>query len=109
MPEVFFFKNWAEVFFFILLVIGFLVALASPSAVMSYIVIFICGLIAGRLIYDRKHKGLFPYFIIIIGFFIGYLLGAYRGEREVMSVLFVLGALIGYYIYDKGLLRDLRY
>ncbi|MBW2980107.1 hypothetical protein KY360_01670 [Candidatus Woesearchaeota archaeon] len=105
----FFFKNWAEVFFFILLVLGFLVALATPSAVMSYIVIFICGLIAGRLIYDRKNKGLFPYFIIIIGFLIGYLLGAYRGEREVMSVLFVIGALIGYYVYDKGVLRDLRF
>ncbi len=105
----FYFRNWAEVFFFILLVLGFLIALAAPSAVISYIVIFISGLIAGRLMYDRKDKGVFPYFLIIIGFFIGYLLGAYRGEREVMSVLFILGALIGYYIYDKGILRDLRY
>jgi uncharacterized membrane protein YeaQ/YmgE (transglycosylase-associated protein family) len=105
----YFFRNWAEVFFFILLVLGFLIALAAPSAVVSYIVIFISGLIAGRLMYDRKNKGVFPYFIIIIGFFIGYLLGAYRGEREIMSVLFVLGALIGYYVYDKGFLRDLRY
>lgn len=105
----FYYKNWAEVLFFILLVIGFLVALFAPSAVVSYIVIFISGLIAGRLIYDRKGKGMFPYFLIIIGFFIGYLLGAYRGEREIMSVLFVLGALIGYYIYDKGILRDIRY
>jgi uncharacterized membrane protein YeaQ/YmgE (transglycosylase-associated protein family) len=105
----FYFKNWAEVFFFSLLVLGFLIALAAPSAVISYIVIFISGLIAGRLMYDRKDKGVFPYFLIIIGFFIGYLLGAYRGEREVMSVLFVLGALISYYAYDKGILRDLRY
>ena len=105
----FYFKNWAEIFFFILLVIGFVVALMSPSAVITYIVIFIYGLIAGRMVYERKGKGIFPYVIIIVGFVIGFLIGAYRGEREVMSVLFILGTMIGYYVYDRGLLRDLRY
>ena len=105
----FLFKNWAEFFFFILLVIGFLVALLSPSAVISYMTIFICGMIAGRMLYERKSKGLFPYYLIIIGFFIGFMLGAYHGDREVMLVLFVLGALISYFVYNKGIIRDLRY
>ncbi|MBW2983670.1 hypothetical protein KY361_01000 [Candidatus Woesearchaeota archaeon] len=105
----YFFRKWAEVVFIIILVIGFVIALVSPSAAISYIVIFICGLFAGRVIYERKGRGMFPYFLIIIGFFIGYLIGAYRGEREVMAVLFVLGGLIGYYIYDKGILRDIRF
>ncbi len=104
-----YFQNWAEWWFFVLLISGFVFALFAPSAVVSYMVIFACGLIAGRMIYDRKGRGIFPYMIIIIGFLIGYLLGAYRGEREIMSVLFVLGALICYYIYDKGLLRDLKF
>ena len=105
----YYFKNWAEIFFFILLIIGFLIALMAPSAVVSYIVIFVCGMICGRMIYERKDKGIFPYFIIILGFFVGYLLGAYRGEREIMSVLFILGALISWYVYDKGILRDIRF
>lgn len=104
-----YFKNWAEWWFFVLLIIGFIIALFAPSAVVSYMVIFVCGLIAGRMVYERKNKGIFPYLMIIVGFLIGYLLGAFRGEREIMSVLFVLGALISYYIYDKGLLRDLRF
>ena len=105
----YFFRKWAEVVFFIILVIGFVIALVSPSAVISYIVIFVCGLFAGRVLYERKNRGVFPYFLIIIGFLIGYLLGAFRGEREVMAVLFILGTLIGYYVYDKGILRDIRF
>ena len=109
MVSTFFFKNWAEVFFFIILVIGFIIAILSPSAVISYITIFVCGVIAGRMLYERKGKGIFPYYIIIIGFLIGFILGSYHGDKEVMTVLFVLGAIISYHVYNKGIIRDIRY
>lgn len=105
----YFFRKWAELAFIVILIIGFIIALLSPSAVITYIVIFVSGLFAGRVIFERKGRGVFPYYIIIIGFLIGYLIGAFRGEREVIAVLFVLGTLIGYYIFEKGILRDIRF
>jgi len=105
----YFFRSWAEFLFFVLLIIGFLFSLAAPSAVLSYIIIFAAGMMAGRLIYERKQKLQFPYYLIIIGFLIGYLIGARYGNWQVIMVLFVLGSLTSYYMHDKGIIRDIRY
>ena len=77
----FFFKSWAELFFFAVMIMGFIVSLwaTSFSAVISYIVIFLSGMIGGKLLYERRKKLTFPYYIIIIGFLIGYVIGTYYG------------------------------
>ena len=107
----FFFKNWAEFFFFAVMVAGLIVALwaTSFSAVISYIVVFLSGMIGGRLLYDRRKKLTFPYYLIIIGFLIGYVIGTYYGSRKVVIILFVLGVLLSYHLHKKGYIRDVPY
>ena len=102
-------KNWMEFFFLVIAVIGVLIALSAPSAVISYIIIFLSGIIAGRLICERKDKIKFPYLIIVLGFFIGYLIGVYYGSRIVVVVLFMLGSILGYNLYEKKILKDVTY
>ena len=105
----FFFKNWAEFFFFVIMVLGLIVALwaTSFSAVISYIVVFLSGMIGGRVLYERKKKLTFPYYIILAGFLIGYVIGTYYGSRKVVIILFVLGILFSYHLYNKGYVRDI--
>ena len=105
----FFFKSWAEFFFFVLMVIGFIIALIAPSAVISYIVVFLSGMIGGRLLYERKKKLTFPYYIIITGFLIGFVLGSRYGSRKVVIVLFVLGILLSYHLHNKGYIKDITF
>ena len=107
----FYFKNWAEFFFFIVMVIGFIVSIwaTSFSAIISYIVVFLSGMIGGRLLYYRKQKLVFPYYIIIIGFLIGYLIGTYYGSRQVVVILFILGVLFSYHLHNKGYIRDVPF
>ena len=105
----FFFKSWAEFFFFIVMILGFVIALTAPSAVISYIIIFISGMVGGRLIYDRKKKLTIPYYIIIIGFMIGFLIGTVYGSRKVVIVLFILGVLLSYHLHNKGYIRDFSF
>ena len=102
-------KNWVELLFLTLMIIGILIALSAPSAIISYIIIFLSGMFAGRLIYERKNKITFPYLLIIIGFVLGYLLGVYYGSKRVTIALFILGAVISYRLYDKKILRDVKY
>ena len=104
-----FYKNYWEFLFFVLAVIGIVVALLAPSAVISYVVIFLSGIFAGRLIYSRKNKVQFPYFMIIAGFVIGYLIGVYYGSKMIVALLFVVGAIIGYKLFDKKILKDTKY
>ena len=91
------------------MIIGFIIAIIAPSAVISYIVVFLSGMIGGRLLYERKTKLIFPYYIIIIGFIIGYMIGTYYGSRQVVIVLFVLGILLSYHLHNKGYIRDVSF
>ena len=101
-----FYKNYMEFFFLLLMAVGIVIALMSPSAMISYAVIFLSGMFAGRVFYLRKSKLQLPYFMIITGFVIGYLFGVYYGSRIILIALFVLGALLGYKLYSKGILKD---
>lgn len=99
-------KYFMEVLFLIIIVIGIAVALVIPSAVISYILIFLVGIYAGRLIYAKKTRIQLPYFMIIAGFVIGYLIGVYYGSRRIAIALFVVGAIIGYKLFENRLLKD---
>ena len=103
----YFFRNWAEVIFFILLIIGFLFSLVAPSAVLSYLIIFTAGMMGGRLIYTRKKSMIFPYVLILIGFLIGYLIGSRYGDWLVTTVLFVLGSILSYYLHEQGYIKGI--
>ena len=102
-------KNWMELLFVFLMVFGIIIALLAPSAVISYFMILVAGLFAGRLIYGAKDKLPFPYLIIIGGFLMGYIIGAYYGSRIISVALFVLGAVLSYRSYDKGILKDVKF
>jgi len=108
MKEFPFYKRWAELFFFILLVMGFLFSILTQNLVLSYSLIFVAGMVGGRLIYERKNKLQLPYYLMTMGFLIGYLLGAFYGNRNVMIILFILGSLISYYLHDKGYIQDIN-
>ena len=106
------YKNWMESFFFIVMLIGLLLALASPSAFISYIISFICGLMAGKLIYisrggeDRdRQKIKLPFYMVIVGFFIGFLIGVYYGNRIVVVLSFIIASILSYRLHDKKILK----
>lgn len=103
------YKNWMELFFVALMIVGVVVALAAPSAIISYMIIFLSGIFAGRLLYERRNNIKLPYFLVIAGFVIGYLIGVYYGSRRVAVVLFVIGAVLSYKLYEKRILRDVRF
>jgi len=99
-------KSWAEFFFIVVLVIGFLISVRMGSAVMSYFTITLCGMMAGRIAYEQKNKIKMPYYIIMIGFLIGYLLGSFYGHTIVIVILFLLGAILSYNLHDKHIIKS---
>ncbi len=98
-------KDWAEISAFILLVIGFFLATSSGSAFLSYIIIFLCGMIVGRFWFQQRKNVKIPYFIVIVGFLIGYILGSYYGNKFVTLLLFLIGALFSYYLHENKYLK----
>jgi len=101
-----FFWNWAEMFFMVLLIAGLILGIFSPSAVITYLMAFFTGFMAGRLMYERKHNLKAPYMLIVIGFIIGYVLGTFYGSKIITLILFIGGYIVSYQLYDKKIVKD---
>lgn len=89
-----------------LMIIGVLIAVIVPSAVISYIIMLLFGIFTGRIMVKIHHKEHMPYILMLGGFVIGYLLGVYYGSRLIVLVSFIVGVYIGNYLYKKGILKD---
>ena len=92
-------RNWVELVFLILLIAGFLFSINIGSAMLSYLIIFLFGLMAGRFLQQRKSS--FPFYLIVLGLVIGYVLGSKYGNWKTIIILFVLGTVISWYAHDK--------
>ncbi|MBD3313375.1 hypothetical protein GF345_02950 [Candidatus Woesearchaeota archaeon] len=98
-----FLDKWVELFFFTLLIIGFIISLSIGSAFFSYIVIFLFGLMSGRLLQLRKN--MVPFYLIVLGLLIGYLLGSRYGNWKIIVFVFIIGTSISWYAHEKEYIR----
>ena len=98
-------NNYPEFLFTLFLVIAFLVSLSLPSAIFTYAMAVVMGMMAGRLVFFRQHKTMLPFVIVIIGFFIGFISGARFGSWKILSVLFILSAYGGWYLHEKEIIK----
>ncbi len=98
-------NKWAEFYTILLLVIGFLIGITVRSVALNYVIIFIAGLMGGRLLHSRKNKHKFSYYLIIIGFLLGYMLGSVVYNKKIIAFLFLSAFLISYYLHEKGIVE----
>lgn len=101
--------HWVEMLVLAFVIIGIIIAFLSPSAFISYVIIFLSGMIAGRLLWERRHNVRFTYIAIIIGFLVGFVIGSVStyGNKIVIVVLFIVGARLMYKLNEKGILSDI--
>jgi hypothetical protein len=98
-----FLETWVELFFFVLLVIAFIISVSLGSAFFTYIVILLLGLMAGRFLQKRKKQ--FPFYLVILGGLIGFVLGTRYANWKVTVFLFIVGVSISFYVHEKGYLK----
>ncbi|MEE9525266.1 MAG: hypothetical protein V3V78_01515 [Candidatus Woesearchaeota archaeon] len=99
-------ENWGEFLALSLLVIGLLLSLSISSAILLYIVVILSGFLAGRYYYTKiGRQPLFPFFLIIIGFMLGYALGSVVGNRIVVVILFIASWITSHQVHKNGYIR----
>ena len=94
---------WAESGFVILLIIAFILSVSVGSLVFNYIIVTIFGFMAGRYLYFRKSR--FPFYLILAGGLIGYLIGARYGNWKISLFLFIAGGSISWYLHSVEILK----
>lgn len=97
------YESWAETFFIVLLLIGFFLALFLNSAVLAYLAITLAGFLAGRFVFRRRiSEPIFPFLLIMVGFLLGFMLGAVWANKFVIFILFIGAAVGSYYLHKEG-------
>ncbi|MBA3064570.1 hypothetical protein FP803_03985 [Candidatus Woesearchaeota archaeon] len=98
---------WVEYVALIVLFIGFIISMSSGSAFLSYLIIFLSGLLTGRILFQNRKALPFKYYILMLVFLIGYILGTYDsyGSRKVIVIFFILSNILSYYIHDRGYIQ----
>jgi len=97
--------NWPEIWMIVMFVVGFVVAISTKSAAFNYIVVVIAGAMAGKFLFERRKATPFPYYLIIIGLGVGYILGSFRFNIRLVSFLFVISIIASYYAHKKKLVK----
>ncbi|MBI2148001.1 hypothetical protein HYU19_06060 [Candidatus Woesearchaeota archaeon] len=92
-------EHWVDFLFYTLLVIGFVVSLILQSAFLSYIVIVLFGIMAGRILFH--YKKYVTTYIILFGFLVGFVAGSRFADWLLLVLFFLFGASAGYYIHQK--------
>jgi len=98
---------WVEYVALVVLFIEFFISMSSGSAFLSYLVIFLSGLLTGRIVFQNRKALPFKYYILMLVFLVGYIIGTYVsfGSRKVIVVVFILSNILSYYIHDKGYIK----
>ena len=100
---------WVEYVALVVLFIGFFISMSAGSAFLSYLIIFLSGLLIGRILFQQRKALPFKYYILMLVFLIGYILGTYVskfGIRSVIVIVFILSNVLSYYIHDKGYIKS---
>ncbi len=96
-------KKWAEAGFILLILAGFLVSISIQNPWLSYFVILAAGFMTGRLWFSKAgKKPLFAFFLIIAGFLLGYMIGAFNADRKVVLIIFILSWVLSYKMHQEG-------
>ncbi len=102
-------EDWVEYLAFTLLVIGFFISAVSHSAVISYVIVFLCGMMGGRIMFRVKKGFKTAWFTILFGFLIGFVLGSRYGDARFIIILYCVGIFAAYYLHDKGYIKSEEY
>ncbi len=102
----FFSENWVELTSFFFLLAGFIISARLGSAFISYLILFVCGTIAGKVWYDYSEDLHYAMIFVILGFVIGYLLGNNYGSKVTLVMLFLAGIFFGYHLFKEGYLKS---
>ncbi len=98
-------EQWVEVFTVCFLVLGFMISILLQNRILSYLSVLIAGLLAGRIYYTKRFaEPILPFILIILGFLLGYFIGAVWVSRLWTAGLFLAAFFLSYWLHLKKII-----
>jgi hypothetical protein len=96
--------NWIELIAILLLIVGIILTIISPSKIIFFMVILLSGFLSGQFIYKVKNSMPFKYYIIITAYLIGIIIGnsiRQYGTMIIPIIIYFIGTLITFKINEE--------
>ena len=97
--------HWTEILAFIFAGIGLILGIVLQESIIRICMVFLAGLIAGRIYYAKKNKTLtLPSIIVIFGFIVGYALGSVFTGSSLNLLFFGVAFISSSYIHSEPII-----
>src|SRR3989344_7152610 len=99
--------QWPELVALCFALLGFCISILLSQPGLSYLSVFISGLLAARIYYNQRYRQpILPSVLIILGFLVGYVAGSFWVSRFWTIIFFAGGFSLSYYIHVKGIIGN---
>lgn len=85
-----------------LVIFGYFLAVSAKTALANYVMLFLGGVLFGRIAAKEKRKRL-PALLLLAAFLAGWLMGLSAGNPVLILAFLVAGAYYGFRAQDSGL------
>ena len=99
--------DWPEMLATAFLAVGLVIGAATSSTSTIYATCFLMGLLFGRLWWRWKTGNRVPIFLSIMTFFFGFTLGTLFADLRIVSILLLLGVVLGYWLHEKKIITSM--
>lgn len=97
--------DWVELLSLLFVVLGFIISAALQSSLLNYITLFFAGFLAGRVYFQiYVKKPTLPFFLVLIGFVVGYMLGGFAISRIKALLLFGIAFCLSFYLHREKII-----
>ncbi len=98
--------SWVETSLLIFIALGLIMGFSVKDMVLSYIVVFMCGLIVGSIMYcNKKDRSLFLHTFLSAGFIIGYAITNRTANIMIVAAIFISANILSYQVFKRKLIK----
>ncbi len=90
--------NWVDYVSLFLLILGAAMAFIAGSKVLTILIVLLSSMIVGRIIHLKKSGHQLRVWYMILAFIVGLIVGTRFLTYKAVIVIFIIGAVMGYYI-----------
>lgn len=100
-----FYESGPEYLFFFLIIIGAILGIVTQDLIINYTIIFFIGIIIGINYYNHRYKRSYILTMLTIAIFLGYSIASINSNWRFLLILYVFGAILGYYIKKEKIMN----
>jgi len=102
-------NDWPDIIAFLVSLLSFFVAIVSGNRVFGFVIVFLVGLIFGRMWFRFRSESRVSLVIVMLGALLGFLIALFFNNPHLVVILFLVGVAFGFWVHEKGFIKSVEF